>query len=512
MATQSQVTPTAGGNYDTPVGVGGAINNTTGAAIPTAAAANYYASTGQNQPPVIPASTLSATASPATAPTTPQSTALQALAGHIQASQDAFTESLDQNAQSTETAKNSSLDALISGLKGQTGQAAATDAAYAGGVDPLQKELAGINNQITAEQVSSRHAAEALAANPGGLSTDALNSRIADINRQSLSKQADLAVIQMAKQGQYDSAKAIADRAVAVQMEQQKQNIDALQLAYQDNKDLFTTAEQRQFTTAQADRNRALDDQTYQAHAKFDQLIKQHDPLYQAQLAKAGLDLRQGRIDQGLDPQTGKSVQGGAGALNVPAGLQPYYKTSYDGTPYVDLSTLTPVQKQAMAVLATRSGIKPILDTNDASKVNAIAVTKSNLNDIMNAFNAVPVEKQGLGGGPQGITNAIKGFFGNADIRAYQNYRTSAINTLQALAGGAGSGFRINQSEINAAVKDIPVLTGPGADTPAQAAAKIANLNGQIDKWQNQLLGTGNQASIDQANGGSTFNGIQLPH
>lgn len=217
-------------------------------------------------------------------PTVPQS-ATAGAAGYIQSTQDTFTQGLTDQAAQAEAAKNSSLDALIKTISSGEGEVALTDKAYSGAVDPLAAELKNINSQITAEQVAARHQVEALQKNAKGLSTEALQSRVNDIERQSLSKQADLAVIQMAKQGQFDSAKAIADRAVAVKLEQQQSKVDILRLAYEDNKDLFTATEQREFEVKQADRERELNFERDKEMARFDQLIRQSDPLYQAQVA-----------------------------------------------------------------------------------------------------------------------------------------------------------------------------------------------------------------------------------
>ena len=70
-------------------------------------------------------------------------------------------------------------------------------------------------------------------------------------------------------------------------MEVQRNRLNTLQLIYQDNKDSFTKAEQRQFETMQADRERKFAMDTYQEKARFDQMIQQNDPLYQAKLKEA---------------------------------------------------------------------------------------------------------------------------------------------------------------------------------------------------------------------------------
>ena len=498
---------------------------------------------------------------------------------------------------------------------------------------------------MTNEQQNLNNTIQNLKKSPAGFTSAGLQDEITRLTKSSLQNQANIAVKQLAANGLLSDAKAVADRAVAMQLEQRTNQINVLQAVYNDNKDIFNTKEQQQFQAAQAERNNQLAIDTHKLEADYDQKIKQSDPDYQAKLMAdrqaAGLDpatgqpygqggtssdpvsaasaailgnesngdynamspvlkggsyagqrsygkyqvlesnipswtkeyygqsltpaqflaspdaqeavqkgkigdlwnkygniqdvasayftgvpyaqaVKEGRRDQATGMTVQQYVAKAAAAFgksqtpasssvsveNLPSTLQPYYKTSYDGTPYVDLSSLTPSQQKSSAILAQQLGVKPVLDATDASKLSHIAVAKSNLQDVADSIAAIPFEKSiGNKNKPsfiQGLINSGKNLFGDADIRAYQNYRTTAIGTLSALAGGQGSGFRITQSEIAAAVKDIPVLTGPGADTPASAKAKLDNLNKQLDKWQTQILGGGNHAGDNAPPSGFT--------
>ena len=241
----------------------------------------------------IPASTLSSADKPATVTPPAPTTNATSMAGLLDATanqnKDSYQANLDAKAKTAEKGADTSFQAYLDSILGTEGKTSLTAKEYAAtGVDQAQSDLNDITNQILAEQTASRHAQEqVLRNNPNGLGAEVLQAKADQINRDSVSKQADLAVIQLAKQGKYDSAKAIADRAVEAKFEQQKIVNDALQLNYERNKDLFTTAEQRAFETAQADRTRKLDFVMYQEKAKFDQIIQQSDPLYKLQLAKA---------------------------------------------------------------------------------------------------------------------------------------------------------------------------------------------------------------------------------
>lgn len=172
--------------------------------------------------------------------------------------QDQYSKTLADRAKTTETAKTSSKSRLMQSILGSKGEAELTDQAYQD-VDPVEAELNDINDQIRREQVGLQRRVEALEKNPQGLFGGALEDEINKVKTDSVRKQADLSIVQMAVQGRYDSAISQANRKVDVMLERQKAVNDALRLDYEDNKDLFTQAEQRQFETMQSDRERGLD-------------------------------------------------------------------------------------------------------------------------------------------------------------------------------------------------------------------------------------------------------------
>lgn len=181
----------------------------------------------------------------------------------IETEANSFTENLARQADQQETQANQSFDQLLQGMLSTPGETALTDTAYSqeGGVDDIQGELNDINQQILSEQNSLRRRLEAIEKNPTGMSSQAVLDEQNRVERESLKKQADLSIVQMGIQGRFDSAKAIADRAVSAQLEQQANRNAALRLNYERNQDLFDKKEQRAFEAAQSDRERALDEE-----------------------------------------------------------------------------------------------------------------------------------------------------------------------------------------------------------------------------------------------------------
>ena len=204
----------------------------------------------------------SSTMSPASpvqiTPPTPGTQATSML-GEIQSSTDAFTEKIkaqrEQAQANLESAKSPYQDFLGS-LRGETGLTA--EAYDKGGVNTAETELNDINQQIRNEQRALENTVRNLEEKGGGLQ-GGMQAEINNARRQSLRTQADLYVIQQGVQGKYDSAKAIADRAVSAYLEDQRLELDALKFNYDENKDLFTTAEQREFDVNFDTRKRALD-------------------------------------------------------------------------------------------------------------------------------------------------------------------------------------------------------------------------------------------------------------
>lgn len=140
-------------------------------------------------------------------------------------------------------------------ITNQATEAGLRSSVYGEAVDPAQKELNDINSRINDEALAGRRRAEAVLTIPGITKAQA-SDKINEINRVNASQLADLAVVQMAKQGQYDSAREIADRAIDARLEEQKNRNQALLFTYQENKELFTKAEQRDFEAEQKKRDR----------------------------------------------------------------------------------------------------------------------------------------------------------------------------------------------------------------------------------------------------------------
>ncbi|HCC04995.1 TPA: hypothetical protein DEP58_01655 [Patescibacteria group bacterium] len=194
------------------------------------------------------------------------------LQGTITATQDAYTKKVQDQTNIDRANFNTSrtdIQTLLAELKGQTGL---TNEAYAqkGGVDAVQTELNDINQKILVEQQGLQRQIEKLEKNSRGMLQGGLQDQLEDVERESIRKQADLSIIQMGVQGRYDSAKAIADRAVSAYMEKQDLILKTAMFNYTENKELFTTAEQREFETLAQNRQNEIDTQKAEKKSIYD--------------------------------------------------------------------------------------------------------------------------------------------------------------------------------------------------------------------------------------------------
>lgn len=207
-----------------------------------------------------------------------------------------------------------------------------------------------------------------------------------------------------------------------------------------------------------------------------------------------------------------QQIQQQAGAIDITGtGLPVAMNYMANGTPYIAQDKIDPRLSGLVQSLGPSMGI-PVLNTEQVSKVQSIDVTKQNLDQLSQTVNGQNGQGGILSGGLYGRTvgaglNTLSDLFQtNPEISAFKTYRDTAINTIQALAGGSGSGFRLNQGEINTAVSNLPSLT----DNLETANKKLSLLNGFLDKWSSELVGkqaTAPSSSNSQSGGGQSGGG-----
>jgi len=216
--------------------------------------------------------------------TDPQTgTAMAGLGGALEAQTDSFAQGLTDTRNQREAEKNQSRNDYSSLVANRTGlEGFSLQADQDAGVFEADSALQDINNELRTEQLGRRRSVEALQGQ--GNLKGTTQSQVNNINRESYSKQADMAIVQLAAQGRFNSASALADRKANAMFEQEQNQIDAAKITYEDNKDLYNKAEQREFETA-------LTDRTNRVQAEKEQMQAVQNLALQAQLDGAPPDI-----------------------------------------------------------------------------------------------------------------------------------------------------------------------------------------------------------------------------
>lgn len=113
--------------------------------------------------------------------------------------------------------------------------------------DAAKKQSDLYTSQIEQEQLSNRRQIERLQKNMEGALASGISIESERLTRDSLSKQADLAILQTAANRNYDTAASIADRQVAMKMEQSRANLEALKMLDQREYGEITARKEREF-------------------------------------------------------------------------------------------------------------------------------------------------------------------------------------------------------------------------------------------------------------------------
>lgn len=130
----------------------------------------------------------------------------------------------------------------------------------AGGVDVARKNVDELTSQIEAEQLATNHKIDLLDKNEGGGLAGSVANEKARIQRESLSKLADLSIVQNAALRKYNTMKDIADRQVDAETETLKTELDGLKFFYAENKSNLDKKEQRAYEEKIKEKDRLYND------------------------------------------------------------------------------------------------------------------------------------------------------------------------------------------------------------------------------------------------------------
>lgn len=115
------------------------------------------------------------------------------------------------------------------------------------GVDKAKKDVDEFTSRLEAEQHSNTRRIQAIQKNPEGLFAGGMEQEVNRVNSESLTKQADLAILQNNALRRYSTAAEIADRAVEAKLEPMKAKLEGLKFFYAENKADFDKKDDRAY-------------------------------------------------------------------------------------------------------------------------------------------------------------------------------------------------------------------------------------------------------------------------
>lgn len=174
---------------------------------------------------------------------------------------------------------------------------------------------------------------------------------------------------------------------------------------------------------------------------------------------------------------------------NKPLDITLDVRSTRSGQKWIDPSNYKTDEIDKLREAAAALGVK-VVTKAEASHLKNIETARLNQAALMQDIqDSLPKDAAGRVLAAPGILLS-KALQTEDALAAYGSWRQSAIQTLQALVGGAGSGLRINQAEIAQSLQnDIPKLT----DTIETAQHKLANLQKQFDNAEAGILGSSSQ-------------------
>lgn len=177
----------------------------------------------------------------------------------------ALTEKVDLAVQDREKQENLSQDDYLNELLfGPTYSELQAQEYARQGVDESQLAVDQYDTQLLSESTKLRRQIERIQSEGGGLKIGA-QAEMANLERDSLAKQADIALLRLAAQDKLDFATTQANRMVNAMYERQENILSYKKEVMTRNRDLFDQAEQRQFDLALAAEERHLEHEKEQA-------------------------------------------------------------------------------------------------------------------------------------------------------------------------------------------------------------------------------------------------------
>lgn len=379
------------------------------------------------------------------------------------------------------------IQARILELIGQQGTRATEQANIFGqeGVYGKQTDLVNIQNTLRAKKLAYDKQAQDIL-NAPGVTREQAQSNLQEFQRQANFDLANLGIQQEAASNNYTNAFNIATARLNAEFEPIDNQIKSLTSYYQLNQNDLSDKEKAQLGAeiqTQKDQRDQLFSAKQDAYKTAIQYGAPADVLKSIGDATTVQDVYNSTSSLINPTGSGGSSTSFGSASALPTSLQPYVSNGPSGGAYINLDKVPAQQKEFAKQQAARAGVAA-LDTTEVAKVRSIQITNDNLQKMEDSVDKI------LGSGAIGrITGSLQNYFKNKfqtdpEVSSFNTYRDTAINAIQALAGGSGSGFRLNQSEIDTATSNLPTIY----DNIETAKGKLNKVRSFLNEWTQELL------------------------
>lgn len=130
-----------------------------------------------------------------------------------------------------------------------------------------------------------------------------------------------------------------------------------------------------------------------------------------------------------------------------------------DGHRWLDMTNVPPKAKEQAMQYAKANGLVAV-NKDEAQRLQTFDEVMGSISDVESVMNDILPKEEGAARFRQGAKNIMSRVLQkHGQVAAFDNTSVEGIRVIQGLAAGAGSGFRLNQSEINMITKRWPQIT-----------------------------------------------------
>ncbi|HAS92264.1 MAG TPA: hypothetical protein DCS12_08545 [Clostridiales bacterium] len=316
------------------------------------------------------------------------------------------------------------------------------------GATKSRQEYKKYSDELTKEKRALETEIRKLEENPEGMSSFGLQSTIANIERKSLQKQADLAILGNMALGNYNEALSIAKEKVESELKPLTRQLEYLEDVRETNKDLLTTSQKAKLNSLYADVER-------EKNKEEERLTKGNEMIINAIQSGAPSSV----------VESAKGILNNGGNVNEIAGALGSFSLSPDEQVALKIKKAQLAELNQKVVSTTGSVVKP----EDAAKIETYTDIARLASELKN------MEGKSIAVGPTTLLSRIPG------TQAY-NFRQKTDQLINTLAAG-------NLDKLKGAMSDKDIVFLQKINTSLDLGMSEKAFNQELDRIYNTITG-----------------------